>query len=139
MLSVFVRARVVHEFVRECINASLCPCTIRMPSCGRENELTGRILWLSRQTADMGLTESVGESGLKFELWFRRRIAKETYVLQVACQQRASHRIYMSIIVVNTKPCAPAVELFVEPWYNLKVLCVKIHVRGEPSQLICTL
>lgn len=37
----------------------------------------------SSQTADVGLTESVGESGLKFELWFRRRKAGETYILQV--------------------------------------------------------
>ena len=34
------------------------------------------------QTADMGLTENIGDSGLCFELWFRRRRAREAYTLQ---------------------------------------------------------
>ncbi|XP_012885150.1 PREDICTED: rho guanine nucleotide exchange factor 40 isoform X2 [Dipodomys ordii] len=34
------------------------------------------------KTADMGLTENIGESGLCFELWFRRRRAREAYTLQ---------------------------------------------------------
>lgn len=36
------------------------------------------------QTADMGLTENIGESGLCFELWFRRRRTREAYTLQAA-------------------------------------------------------
>lgn len=36
------------------------------------------------QTADMGLTENIGDSGLCFELWFRRRRAREAYTLQAA-------------------------------------------------------
>ncbi|XP_028391805.1 puratrophin-1-like isoform X2 [Dendronephthya gigantea] len=37
----------------------------------------------SLKTADIGLTESVGESGLRFELWFRRRRnVKDTVILQ---------------------------------------------------------
>ncbi|XP_046843410.1 pleckstrin homology domain-containing family G member 4B-like isoform X4 [Xenia sp. Carnegie-2017] len=37
----------------------------------------------SLKTADIGLTESVGESGLRFELWFRRRRnAKDTVILE---------------------------------------------------------
>nr|XP_006825855.1 PREDICTED: puratrophin-1-like [Saccoglossus kowalevskii] len=32
------------------------------------------------KTADVGLTENIGESGLKFELWFRKRKAQETYI-----------------------------------------------------------
>ncbi|ELV14129.1 Rho guanine nucleotide exchange factor 40 [Tupaia chinensis] len=34
------------------------------------------------KTADMGLTENIGDSGLCFELWFRRRRAREAYTLQ---------------------------------------------------------
>lgn len=32
----------------------------------------------------MGLTENIGDSGLCFELWFRRRRAREAYTLQAA-------------------------------------------------------
>ncbi|XP_045756411.1 rho guanine nucleotide exchange factor 40 isoform X1 [Mirounga angustirostris] len=36
------------------------------------------------KTADMGLTENIGDSGLCFELWFRRRRTREAYTLQAA-------------------------------------------------------
>lgn len=36
----------------------------------------------SLKTSDLGLTENVGDSGLKFELWFRRRKPLDTFVLQ---------------------------------------------------------
>ncbi|XP_050998983.1 rho guanine nucleotide exchange factor 40 isoform X1 [Acomys russatus] len=36
------------------------------------------------KTADMGLTENIGDSGLCFELWFRRRRAREAYTLQAS-------------------------------------------------------
>ncbi|KAJ6666169.1 hypothetical protein lerEdw1_001073 [Lerista edwardsae] len=36
----------------------------------------------SFKTADIGLTENSGESGLRFEIWFRRRKSSDTYVLQ---------------------------------------------------------
>jgi len=36
----------------------------------------------SLKTTDLGLTENVGDSGLKFELWFRRRKPDDTFVLQ---------------------------------------------------------
>uniref|UniRef100_A0A4X2LS70 Pleckstrin homology and RhoGEF domain containing G4 n=1 Tax=Vombatus ursinus TaxID=29139 RepID=A0A4X2LS70_VOMUR len=36
----------------------------------------------SFKTADIGLTENCGESGLCFEIWFRRRKASDTFVLQ---------------------------------------------------------
>ncbi|KAM9644892.1 rho guanine nucleotide exchange factor 40 isoform 1-T1 [Trichechus inunguis] len=39
---------------------------------------------LAFKTADMGLTENIGDSGLCFELWFRRRRAREAYTLQAA-------------------------------------------------------
>uniref|UniRef100_A0A3P9NSY0 Uncharacterized protein n=1 Tax=Poecilia reticulata TaxID=8081 RepID=A0A3P9NSY0_POERE len=39
----------------------------------------------SFKTADVGLTESSGDDGLRFEIWFRRRTAKnQTFVLQAA-------------------------------------------------------
>lgn len=35
------------------------------------------------QTADVGMTETSGENGLRFEIWFRRRTSKnQTYILQ---------------------------------------------------------
>uniref|UniRef100_A0A3B3CU43 Uncharacterized protein n=1 Tax=Oryzias melastigma TaxID=30732 RepID=A0A3B3CU43_ORYME len=37
------------------------------------------------QTADIGLTESTGDSGLRFEIWFRRRTSKnQTFIFQAA-------------------------------------------------------
>ncbi|XP_070582685.1 rho guanine nucleotide exchange factor 40 isoform X3 [Erythrolamprus reginae] len=36
------------------------------------------------QTASMGLTESVGSSGLRFELWFGRGSSRQVYTLQAA-------------------------------------------------------
>ncbi|XP_069489812.1 rho guanine nucleotide exchange factor 40 isoform X2 [Ambystoma mexicanum] len=34
------------------------------------------------KTADMGLTENIGDSGLRFELWFRRRKTREAFTFQ---------------------------------------------------------
>uniref|UniRef100_UPI00398ED4B7 uncharacterized protein n=1 Tax=Pristiophorus japonicus TaxID=55135 RepID=UPI00398ED4B7 len=36
----------------------------------------------SLKTADVGLTENIGDSGLRFEVWFRRRRSNEAYVFQ---------------------------------------------------------
>ncbi|XP_061421625.1 uncharacterized protein LOC133350850 isoform X2 [Lethenteron reissneri] len=36
----------------------------------------------SYKTADIGMTENVGDSGLRFEIWFRRRKSNETFILQ---------------------------------------------------------
>ncbi|XP_030892839.1 puratrophin-1 isoform X2 [Leptonychotes weddellii] len=38
----------------------------------------------SFKMADLGLTECCGESNLQFEIWFRRRKARDTFVLQAA-------------------------------------------------------
>ncbi|XP_054026267.1 puratrophin-1 [Dryobates pubescens] len=38
----------------------------------------------SIKTADVGLTESCGDSGLRFEIWFRRRKSSDTYTLQAS-------------------------------------------------------
>lgn len=36
------------------------------------------------QTAEIGMTENVGDSGLRFEIWFRRRKSQDTYILQAS-------------------------------------------------------
>nr|XP_014350427.1 PREDICTED: pleckstrin homology domain-containing family G member 4B [Latimeria chalumnae] len=38
----------------------------------------------SFKTAEIGMTESVGDSGLRFEIWFRRRKSQDTYILQAS-------------------------------------------------------
>uniref|UniRef100_UPI003D9CAEFF uncharacterized protein LOC100009641 n=1 Tax=Danio rerio TaxID=7955 RepID=UPI003D9CAEFF len=38
----------------------------------------------SFKTAEIGMTESVGDSGLRFEIWFRRRKTQDTFILQAA-------------------------------------------------------
>ncbi|XP_009082610.1 PREDICTED: puratrophin-1, partial [Acanthisitta chloris] len=38
----------------------------------------------SFKTADIGLTENSGDSGLRFEIWFRRRKSNDTYILQAS-------------------------------------------------------
>ncbi|XP_055363229.1 rho guanine nucleotide exchange factor 40 [Betta splendens] len=41
----------------------------------------------SFKTADVGLTESTGDSGLRFEIWFRRRTSKsQTFILQATTE-----------------------------------------------------
>ncbi|XP_026234275.1 puratrophin-1-like [Anabas testudineus] len=41
----------------------------------------------SFKTADVGLTESTGDNGLRFEIWFRRRTSKnQTFILQAATE-----------------------------------------------------
>ncbi|XP_059848408.1 uncharacterized protein plekhg4 [Hypanus sabinus] len=41
----------------------------------------------SFKMADIGLTESSGESGTRFEIWFRRRKTSDTYILQANSQE----------------------------------------------------
>lgn len=41
----------------------------------------------SFKTADIGLTENSGESGIRFEIWFRRRKSNDTYILQASSQE----------------------------------------------------
>ncbi|XP_034030858.1 pleckstrin homology domain-containing family G member 4B isoform X2 [Thalassophryne amazonica] len=38
----------------------------------------------SFKTAEIGLTENVGDSGLRFEIWFRRRKSQDTFILQAS-------------------------------------------------------
>ncbi|MGH0164125.1 UNVERIFIED_CONTAM: hypothetical protein FKN15_055250 [Acipenser sinensis] len=35
-------------------------------------------------TAEIGMTENVGDSGLRFEIWFRRRKSQDTFILQAS-------------------------------------------------------
>lgn len=39
---------------------------------------------VSPQTAEIGMTENVGNSGLRFEIWFRRRKSQDTFILQAS-------------------------------------------------------
>ncbi|XP_074838356.1 rho guanine nucleotide exchange factor 40 isoform X2 [Carettochelys insculpta] len=53
--------------------------------CKRKGAGGGLDLYLCKQafpTADMGLTENIGESGLCFELWFRHPKLRQAYTLQ---------------------------------------------------------
>lgn len=40
--------------------------------------------FFSIQTAEIGMTENVGDSGLRFEIWFRRRKSQDTFILQAS-------------------------------------------------------
>ncbi|KAG6922566.1 Rho guanine nucleotide exchange factor 40 [Chelydra serpentina] len=51
---------------------------------GTEGGLDVYVYKQAPETADMGLTENIGESGLRFELWFRRRKLREAYTLQAS-------------------------------------------------------
>ena len=42
------------------------------------------VLW---QTSDIGMTHNCGESGLCFEIWFRRRKSQDTYTLQAGTRE----------------------------------------------------
>lgn len=49
------------------------------------------------QTTDLGLTENVGDSGLKFELWFRRRKPEDTFILQVSSSNRLIVNLFIDL------------------------------------------
>nr|KAG5712182.1 hypothetical protein BaRGS_014532 [Batillaria attramentaria] len=75
--------------------------------------------------ADIGMTESFGDSGYKFEIWFRRRSLGDNYILQApnsevkrawvkdiarilwhqAIRNRESHINEMASMGIGTKPC----------------------------------
>lgn len=41
----------------------------------------------SFKTSDIGMTHNFGDSGLCFEIWFRRRKSQDTYILQAQCRE----------------------------------------------------
>ncbi|XP_072365985.1 pleckstrin homology domain-containing family G member 4B isoform X4 [Scyliorhinus torazame] len=41
----------------------------------------------SFKTAEIGMTENVGDSGLRFEIWFRRRKSQDTYIFQACASE----------------------------------------------------
>ncbi|XP_034774628.2 pleckstrin homology domain-containing family G member 4B-like isoform X3 [Acipenser ruthenus] len=41
----------------------------------------------SYKTAEIGMTENVGDSGLRFEIWFRRRKSQDTFILQASASE----------------------------------------------------
>merc|ERR550519_794370 len=51
----------------------------------------------SYKTAEIGMTENIGDSGFKFEIWFRKRhSSKDTYTLQSA--SRSVKRVWVEEI-----------------------------------------
>ncbi len=46
-----------------------------------------RLCSVLSQTSDIGMTHDSGDSGLCFEIWFRRRKSQDTYVLQAASRE----------------------------------------------------
>ncbi|KAM9436246.1 pleckstrin homology domain-containing family G member 4B isoform 2-T2 [Clarias gariepinus] len=50
----------------------------------------------SFKTAEIGMTENVGDSGLRFEIWFRRRKSQDTFILQASSAE--SKAAWTSII-----------------------------------------
>ncbi|XP_062841641.1 pleckstrin homology domain-containing family G member 4B [Trichomycterus rosablanca] len=50
----------------------------------------------SYKTAEIGMTENVGDSGLRFEIWFRRRKSQDTFILQASSAE--SKAAWTSII-----------------------------------------
>ncbi|KAK2815304.1 hypothetical protein Q7C36_023570 [Tachysurus vachellii] len=50
----------------------------------------------SFKTAEIGMTENVGDSGLRFEIWFRRRKSQDTFILQAGSSE--SKAVWTSII-----------------------------------------
>ncbi|XP_074539552.1 pleckstrin homology domain-containing family G member 4B isoform X2 [Halichoeres trimaculatus] len=49
-----------------------------------EGEYDTYIYKQSFKTAEIGMTENVGDSGLRFEIWFRRRKSQDTFILQAS-------------------------------------------------------
>lgn len=43
------------------------------------------------QMAEVGLTESYGDTGYKFEIWFRKRSKGESYILQAQSSDIRHH------------------------------------------------
>ncbi|KAL5021840.1 hypothetical protein ScPMuIL_000995 [Solemya velum] len=92
---------------------------------GRQGAQDTYIYKFSFKMSDIGLTEDFGESGYKFELWFRRRAIGDNYVLQApssevkkkwvkdisrllwnqAVKNRETHMSQMARMGVGSRPC----------------------------------
>lgn len=92
---------------------------------GRQGQHDIYVYKHSLKMADIGMTESVGDSGYKFEIWFRRRSLGDNYILQApnsevkrawvkeiarilwhqAIRNRESHINEMASMGIGTKPC----------------------------------
>lgn len=57
-------------------------CPPRLPS--RAAGVFAKFQFRFCQTAEIGMTENVGDSGLRFEIWFRRRKSQDTFILQAS-------------------------------------------------------
>ncbi|XP_051836347.1 rho guanine nucleotide exchange factor 40 isoform X3 [Antechinus flavipes] len=72
------------------------------------------------KTADMGLTENIGDSGLCFELWFRRRRSREAYTLQ-ATSSEIKHKWTSSIAQLLWRQAAHNKELRVQQMVSMGI------------------
>ncbi|XP_072479754.1 rho guanine nucleotide exchange factor 40 isoform X2 [Notamacropus eugenii] len=72
------------------------------------------------KTADMGLTENIGDSGLCFELWFRRRRSREAYTLQ-ATSSDIKHKWTSSIAQLLWRQAAHNKELRVQQMVSMGI------------------
>ncbi|XP_074091035.1 rho guanine nucleotide exchange factor 40 isoform X2 [Macrotis lagotis] len=72
------------------------------------------------KTADMGLTENIGDSGLCFELWFRRRRSREAYTLQ-ASSSEIKHKWTSSIAQLLWRQAAHNKELRVQQMVSMGI------------------
>uniref|UniRef100_F7FTM4 Rho guanine nucleotide exchange factor 40 n=1 Tax=Monodelphis domestica TaxID=13616 RepID=F7FTM4_MONDO len=72
------------------------------------------------KTADMGLTENIGDSGLCFELWFRRRRSREAYTLQ-APSSEIKHKWTSSIAQLLWRQAAHNKELRVQQMVSMGI------------------
>ncbi|MGH0183442.1 UNVERIFIED_CONTAM: hypothetical protein FKN15_012075 [Acipenser sinensis] len=67
----------------------------------------------SYKTAEIGMTENVGDSGLRFEIWFRRRKSQDTFILQASAELRMQEMVSMGIgnkPFMDIKPSAAAIS-----------------------------
>ncbi|XP_076470612.1 puratrophin-1-like [Babylonia areolata] len=92
---------------------------------GRQGQHDIYVYKHSLKMADIGLTENCGDSGYKFEIWFRRRTLGDNYILQApnsevkrawvkeisrilwhqAIRNRESHINEMASMGIGNKPC----------------------------------
>lgn len=77
---------------------------------------------LSLQTAEIGLTENSGESGLCFEIWFRRWKSRDTYILQASSPEAKQAwtsditRILWEQATRNKGQFPPSLSIWVPIW-----------------------
>ncbi|XP_059586399.1 rho guanine nucleotide exchange factor 40 isoform X2 [Alligator mississippiensis] len=92
------------------------------------------------KTADMGLTENIGESGLRFELWFRRRKSREAYTLQAASPE-VKHKWTSAVAQLLWRQATLSKELRIQEMVSKGIgdkpfLDIQAHSQGHLSALL---